>query len=364
MTVAHADAFSPDYITARIRFREAATTLGAKLESHPLELAAPNGDSLTIDVAILGSANPRHVAIVSSGLHGVEGFFGSAVQLAWMTHHLPTKTLPTDTCVVLLHALNPYGFAWRRRCNEDNADLNRNFLLPGEEFRGSPQGYAQLDGFFNPPSPPSLQEPFRLKTIALLLRYGLTTLKETLPVGQYDFPKGLFFGGQHPSKTQAILAAHLPRWMGNADGVLHLDLHTGLGQRGTYKLLLGASTPPERVQDLTELFGGDVVEISQPNGTSYRTRGSLGAWCRATFSHCRYDFALAEFGTYPMLTVLEALRAENRAHWWSQPDSAVWERSKRLLVEAFAPADRRWRETVVMQGLELLERAVLAVGER
>ncbi|MGB6167399.1 MAG: M14 family metallopeptidase [Geitlerinemataceae cyanobacterium] len=356
MTIAYADAFSPDYLTARYRFREAATTLGAKLEAHPIDLCAPNGEPLTIDAAILGSANPQHVTIVSSGLHGVEGFFGSALQLAWMKRELQMPTLPDHTTLVLLHALNPYGFAWRRRCNEDNADLNRNFLLPGEKFTGSPQRYAGFDRFFNPPSPPSQPEPFRLKAIALLLRYGLTALKETLPVGQYDFPKGLFFGGNSPSKTQNILAANLGRWKGNVDRVLHLDLHTGLGKRGTYKLLLGQSTPPERVQELTQKFGADVVEISQPGGTSYRTRGSLGAWCRSTFSPNRYDFVLAEFGTYPMLTVLEALRAENRAHWWTKPDSAVWERSKQRLVEAFAPTDVSWRETAIARGLELIDR--------
>ncbi len=28
----------------------------------------------------------------------------------------------------MLHALNPYGFSHLRRANEDNADLNRNFV--------------------------------------------------------------------------------------------------------------------------------------------------------------------------------------------------------------------------------------------
>ena len=56
---------------------------------------------------------------------------------------------------VLLHALNPYGFAWLRRVNEHNVDLNRNFLLPGEAYRGSPAGYAALDPLLNPKSPPA-----------------------------------------------------------------------------------------------------------------------------------------------------------------------------------------------------------------
>src|SRR5690606_39367139 len=35
--------------------------------------------------------------------------------------------LPEDTAVLLIHAINPYGFSHIRRVNEDNIDLNRNF---------------------------------------------------------------------------------------------------------------------------------------------------------------------------------------------------------------------------------------------
>ena len=51
---------------------------------------------------------------------------------------------------VLLHALNPFGFAWRRRVNEDNVDLNRNFLLDDEGYVGCPDGYAHLDPLLLP----------------------------------------------------------------------------------------------------------------------------------------------------------------------------------------------------------------------
>ena len=39
---------------------------------------------------------------------------------------------------MLLHALNPYGFAWDRRVNEDNADINRNFV----DFTHPPENEA------------------------------------------------------------------------------------------------------------------------------------------------------------------------------------------------------------------------------
>ncbi|MDY6937641.1 MAG: M14 family metallopeptidase [Cyanobacteriota bacterium] len=353
------DLFPPDYFSARRRFRQLASTLGCRLEACEIDATGPDGETLTVDVAYLGPDRPHTAIVLSSGLHGVEGFFGSAVQSALLQHYLPQwLPLPEKTALILLHAVNPYGFAWRRRCNEDNIDLNRNFLVDGQAYGGSPARYGEFDRFFNPPSPPNQLDPFLAKTLTLALRYGIATLKNTLPVGQYDFPKGLFYGGAGPSQTQQIMAEHLPGWIGPAQWVVHIDLHTGLGKPGTYKLLLGESSKPDRVKWLTSKFGADLVEISQPDKTSYRTRGSWGHWCRQTFSDRCYDFLLAEFGTYPVLAVVKALRAENRAHWWGEPGSPAYERAKEQLVEAFAPADRLWREQVVAAGVDLVRQAL------
>ncbi len=38
------------------------------------------------------------------------------------------RALPASACALLVHALNPFGFAWLRRVNEDGVDLNRNFV--------------------------------------------------------------------------------------------------------------------------------------------------------------------------------------------------------------------------------------------
>ena len=81
---------------------------------------------------------------ISSGIHGVEGFFGSAVQLAFLDSLPPNWQPPPGTKFILLHALNPFGFAWRRRFNEENVDLNRNFLLPEEAYSGAPPSERSL----------------------------------------------------------------------------------------------------------------------------------------------------------------------------------------------------------------------------
>jgi hypothetical protein len=114
----------------------------------PDQCGGPTGEELTIDVACSPNADSESVLIVSSGVHGVEGFFGSAVQVALLQHW--ASLTPSPIKCVLLHGLNPFGFAWLRRFDENNADQNRNFLLEGERFEGVPESYARLDAFLNP----------------------------------------------------------------------------------------------------------------------------------------------------------------------------------------------------------------------
>ena len=360
----YVEAFSPDYEAARRRFRSAAEEAGAELEAHPIEATGPDGEELTIDVAIFGAPRPERVLVVSSGLHGPEGFFGSAVQLAWLVEQLRERAQPEGVRIVLLHALNPFGFAWRRRWNEDNVDPNRNFLLTGEEFRGSPPRYRDLDPLLNPPSPPTRYEPFVLKAMLSELRLGRGTLKQTLPVGQYEFPKGLFFGGAGPTRTQRILDDHLSGWLAEAPAALWLDLHTGLGRTATYVLLVQDLPEAARVTWLRRHFGADaVVPVSpdrdpQPGESHYRTRGSLETWFLARSAGRRYGFATVEFGTYPMTRVVTALRAENRAFFWTPRHDAGYEWTRQGVVEAFAPASLRWRETVVRRGRSIFDQAL------
>ncbi len=345
--------FSPNYFTARSRWRRAAKLLGCRLESHEIDAVAPINDNLTIDVAMYGNPLANRALVISSGLHGIEGLFGAAVQLALLERYLPDYPLPQELAIIVIHMLNPFGCAWYRRWNEDNIDLNRNFLLAGEAYRGCPEAYPQLNNFLNPQSPPSRFEPFLLKSLGIIDRYGMSNLKNTLPVGQYEFPQGLFFGGRAPSQTQKILTAHLGRWLGVSQQVIHLDLHSGLGKWGTYKLFAEVTKNSPRSQVLQQQFGSDRVLTLDPGDLVYQSRGTFGQWCQASYPHLAYDFLLAEFGTYSMLRVLKALRAENRAYWWGQPEERSYQWAKQELAEVFVPQDRRWRERSLEQGVEL-----------
>jgi hypothetical protein len=351
--------FSPSYQTARDRFRQAISAADWSLVSQPLDVLAADGSDLSIDVGLYGSG--QRAVVISSGLHGVEGYLGSAIQLAWLDA-LKNQDL-SGVRIVLLHALNPYGFSESRRWNEDGADLNRNFLRRGEAFSGSPTDYAALNSFFNPTSPPPQWEPFLAEALWQAARHGAQNIKETLAIGQYDYPQGLFFGGHGPSQTQRILRGNLVQWLGDATSVTHVDFHTGLGASTTYQLF-----PKEQVdgdgldQDsFIQRFGAEFLEFPGARQLSYPIRGGLGQWCQELMPERTYDFVTAEFGTYPSLKVLQGLRAENRAHWHGQAGVDYgW--TKQLLVETFAPTDTSWRNSCVQQGLKICQQAMLDLG--
>lgn len=354
--------FSPDYASARDRFRAACGALQCSQESIPLGQEGPNGGDLSLDVARLGPTGARSLVVVSSGMHGVEGLLGSALQLALLQELAQGRPLPDDTALLLLHALNPFGFAWTRWVNEDNAQLNRNFLPRGMPYQGSPDGYGLLDPLLNPKGPPRRLDPFLLSVALLVARHGMAPLQATALAGQYDHPRGLFYGGSGPSWSLRILAERLPGWLGQAERVLHVDVHSGMGRRAALRILVDHPSGSEAFQRLAARFGSERVQPRLGEDAPYAIQGGLGAWCQERFPSCQYDVLTAEFGTYGPITVLRALRDENRAHHWGQPRDASTQRAKARLREAFVPEDLRWREAVLEQGMELVGGALGSGG--
>jgi hypothetical protein len=362
VTMNYSQYFSPNYKTARERFRSSIDAANWSLESHQLDVLATDGSDLSIDIGLAGQG--ERAIVISSGLHGVEGYLGAAIQLAWL-EALRSVDL-SSVRLVFIHALNPYGFAERRRWNEDGVDLNRNFLLSNESFSGSPAEYRSLDPFFNPATPPPQRELFLLQALGWAARYGAQGIKKTLAIGQYEYPRGLFFGGHGPTQTQRILADNLTRWLDSSAMVTHVDFHTGLGQRATYRLFPKESVDSDYQARLIQRFGAESLEFPSDRSLSYPIRGGLGQWCQALLTvggaspseNRAYDFVTAEFGTYPALQVLQALRAENRAHWYGQ-EGVDYSWTKDRLVEMFAPAAADWRESCVAQGLKICQQTML-----
>jgi hypothetical protein len=339
------DYFSPDYESARTRFRETAHAAGATLYSLPLADRSPCGEALSIEIAWLGSARAQRVFMHLCGVHGVEAYTGSAVQLALFDS--PVEP-PPGHALVLVHVVNPYGMAWLRRTNEHNVDLNRNFLVQGERWEGAPPLYAVLDPLLNPPSPPS-RDAFVLRALGAIARYGLKPTLQAVAQGQYEFPRGLFFGGRELEPGARLLTEWLRQHLCGVEHLFAFDLHTGLGPWGGDLVVPEHGVGVTPVPALAAALGRSAGELARPS-IGYTVRGLMGAALPHLLPQAKVDFLLQEIGTYRTLTVFSALRDENR--WHFHGDGGIDHRAKRRLVEALCPASVAWRRQAIRLGAD------------
>lgn len=357
MIMAHSrtsDYFSPDYKTARNRFCHAAESIGATLDELELDTRGPHDEPLTINVARFGASNPENVLLHTSGLHGVEGFAGGAIQLQMLAQ---PPWLPDSTAMILVHGINPYGMAWLRRFNEHNVDLNRNFLAPDEQYSDAPDGYHLLNELLNPSYPPGAMEFFWPRILWSIVRYGFGNLKQAVTQGQYEYPTGLFFGGQALEQSPVLLLGWLQQALQGVKRAIVLDIHTGLGSYDYDTLLVSYTPDTRRYQTLQEVLGDRLDSISDSTGIAYRFKGGFLDGLEQTFPRIDWTCACQEFGTLKPLQVLHALRQENRWHHYGHRERLDHPVKHRLL-QAFCPEDERWRRAILTRGRALVDTAV------
>lgn len=343
--------FSKDYKEARTRFIAVAEQAGAEVSQLELH-AGTAGHGLFTDVAWFGSKSPRRALLTVSGVHGVEGFAGSAVQLAVLGQF---PKLDEDTALVLIHALNPYGMANLRRFNGNNVDLNRNFHFSPDGWQGEPDGYTALDSFFNPPRPPSF-DFFYFRLFLAWLRFGYPRVRQAVTGGQYHYPMGIYYGGTEQEPEAAGYIAWLKESsLLELDRLMVLDLHTGLGSFGEQSLFMRAG--PDRREELSRRLGVPVTPSKTEAKTmGYHHGGGSSGVFRRLFTGKELTCLTVEYGTYSGFRMLRDLRAENQYHHYGEKKLDHW--SKRNLKEAFCPQSSDWRRKVVTQGCELVERSV------
>jgi hypothetical protein len=344
--------FSPDYQTARKRFRDAVAGAGGHLDSLPLAVTGPDHEDLSIDIGWFGANKPQCVLVHSSGVHGVEGFAGSAIQLQWLTGGIAAP--PADAAIVLVHMLNPYGAAWSRRVNENNVDLNRNFGEPQARDENVARGYAALDALLNPPSPPCT-DLFYARAAWLVCRDGMAKLRRAVIGGQTVNARGLFYKGEHLEPGPAAYQRYLASKLTDTKRIVAIDVHTGYGRYGEDTLMIDAAPNRARVNAGMRNGFGDCVALSDGSSSTYHVDGTQQDMYSGLVPDAEVYFATQEFGTLHSLRVLAALRAENRWHHYGS--GAFEHASRRRLQAVFCPVDDAWRANVLRRGREVIVQA-------
>jgi hypothetical protein len=349
------------YAPARAAFLAAAKARGARLEHHVHPLRGIDGEELAADVAIFGPDNAERMLLLHSGTHGVEGHCGSGIQHALLTAHGPIeRALAKGLRVVLLHAINPWGFSWSRRVTEDNVDLNRNF----RDFSMPPTGDADYEAV-HPlllPAKWPWDDANRAAIAAYLQANGPGRWQHAITHGQQVRPDGLFFAGVAPTWSNLTMRSLLERHASSARTLYWIDVHTGLGPSGVGEMIYAGRDIDTDLARTRECWGGQVTSVFEGSSSSARIEGQIG---NAAYDACP-DTDLAaialEFGTWPLEQMLDALRFEQWVQLNAADDEALMDEARTTMRRMFHVATDAWHEAIVEQGTAAFERAVLHAG--
>jgi predicted deacylase len=353
-----AEYFSPDYASARERFRSAAARMAAAMESYVLpDHRGPNGETLSLDVARLGSADARSALLVIAGTHGVEGLAGSGCLVGLLEDRLH-DALPMSGCLVLLHAINPHGFAWLRRVTEDGVDLNRNFVDFSKPLPSS-QAYERLHDWLVPKAwEGDIRRAADGALSAHAQQHGMAALQAAVSGGQYTRPGGLFYGGVRETWSARMLARVLREVLPSTVGKLSvLDLHTGLGPPAYGEPILDAADPKARERAL-RWFGSDVRDLSAGESVSAQLTGTMARGIERLRPELELTMIGLEFGTRPVMDVLTALRADHWLHSHGGGDPAVAAQIRRQMRDAFYTDTVPWQAAVYGRTADFAFRAL------
>ncbi len=304
--------FSATSTEARQKFLEAARTAGAALES----LVNPNargaeGEELAADVARFGGMEAENLFIVVSGTHGNEGFCGSGCQTGFIGDGV-IDARPQSVAVLMIHAINPYGFSHIRRVTEDNVDLNRNFRDFSTPLPENPR-YAEIHDLL---LPSDWDGPGRATADSALKAWreangGMKAYQAAVAGGQYVFPDGLFLGGRKPTWSNGAFRAIVRKHGAGAKRVGVIDIHSGLGPMG-YGEPLSIIPPGAPAFERARAWWGDAV-TSTADGTSKSppVTGPLIGSIEESLPGAEVTAIGLEYGTIELPELLDALRGDN-----------------------------------------------------
>jgi len=344
--MADGDVLPLTYREARAAFLEAAEAAGARVTTAPHPRKGIDGEDLAVDVAEVGPPGAADVVVVVSGTHGVEGYLGSALQ----TQHLRSLAdgaadgAGDGPAIVFVHALNPFGFSWVRRVNEDNVDLNRNFI----DWSQPPAANEEYDELADVVVPEdwsdATQERTLLALAAKLEEVGIARLQQIVSGGQYRHATGVFYGGTEPVWSNEWLQGFLGERLGGARRAAIIDLHTGLGPWG-HGELISSEKPDSEIYARQSAWWGEVTSLHDGSSVSAELVGDWLAAVPGFVPGPEITGIAIEYGTVDSVTVLQSLRADAVLHASGDPTAPEAKAIRDQVRAAFLDDDPTWLAT-------------------
>ena len=353
--------FSADYISARGAFLDAAHDCGVTLLTYSHPSTGPDGEALATDVAWLGPDDVSKVVVLLSATHGVEGFCGSAAQIDWLRFYAnKNHALPEDVALLMIHAINPHGFAWLRRVTENGVDLNRNFVDFSKQLPEN-RGYEELAASI---IPDNLMHETVMAADAKLREYtdfhGQVAFESALSGGQFLHADGLFYGGVAPTWSRLTTEAIVKDFrLAERKRVAVLDFHTGLGPFGYGEPICDHFPGTIGLELARRWYGESVTEPAIGTSSSVAKEGLSDYGWQKMLGDIVVFIAL-EFGTYSFDNMTRVLRAD---HWLHAQGEVDWQAEQAQAIKAdirrhFYPATADWQQMVLFRTRQSVTQAL------
>jgi Protein of unknown function (DUF2817) len=363
MTTAPETFFATNYFEAREMFLAAARDSGATVTSalHPTA-KGPNERDIYMDCAVLGPPDAPGALVVISGTHGPEGYCGSGVQVGLLREGLASQWAQTMR-VILIHAHNAYGFAWDTRFNEDNIDLNRNYLETFEAPLPINENYRLLAQW----AAPALRDAETMQGAERALlgfagEHGFPALQAALSGGQYEYPKGVYYGGVAPSWSNVTLHKFLKQACAGASKIVSLDMHTGLGPFGHGEIITEAAPGSSHYENQASVWGGDICSTKDGSSVSADLSGTMDNALVRAFEPAWSACVAVEFGTIDPMSVFRATGASSWLHCYGDPASPQAAGINTEMRAAFYPETDEWKRLVWARSADVIGKAAAALS--
>jgi predicted deacylase len=355
------DYFTGNYGQARQAFRDAAAQAGARVETYHNPATGPGGIPLATEVAWIGPREAERLLIIMSGTHGVECFCGSGLQVGILQSGLAGE-MPSGLALMLIHAINPSGFAWVRRVTEDNIDLNRNFV---DHSRPYPRnaGYEELREAICPRDWLKGKDAADAVLHAYRETHGSMALQSAVTSGQYLDSQGVFYGGHAPTWSNRALRQILRSEAGRTRHVAFIDLHTGLGPFGVGEIMNNHHPGHPGFDRVRAWFASEATSVEEGSASSAPVSGDTTVALDEELPQAAITGITLEYGTEPLPAIIDSLRADNWLHNHGQLDTPEGRAIKARIRQAFYPDKNDWRRMVWERAVEVTRRVAGALAQ-
>ena len=353
---AYAESFRTDYEDIRLHLQELSDGLGAEFASHPID----ESDGLYIDSFYLPSRDTQtNLVVLTTGVHGIEGYIGAAMLDVFFGEIYPALD-HSDTGVLVVANVNPYGMKHLRRYNENNVDLNRNFILDWDTFdRASNQEYPKVDTFLGPTGKIGNalwhEAGFYLSLAKTAITEGADTISDALLTGQYEYPEGVYYGGDGDESSTVYLKDVFARCLESRyENIVHIDIHSGYGPRYNMVIFNSVFETMTEAESVAAFGYGNV--IAHDSESFYATTGDTTDFFYRLAQQKDTDTALFstcfEFGTigdafFDTILSLHYTVDENRNHFYPTDNGVSAQIVHENYMELFYPTETAWREKTV-----------------